>query len=273
MSPFKAFSPFRKAGTLANGTFAWAGLLSAVQGAERALPALASQAPSAVAVVAGLQDLLKMLRLRAMGLSLAALPASQRDARRELVQQAMALTPQGRATVVTHCRDTRQAFDALHARLAGRGTWHLPVPAWFETYAPELLNLASQNASVMAQYLGDHDCGKPFCLVYDTDRRPHFPGHSEASAAIWLEMGGSERVGRLIRQDMDLHTLKAEEVEAFASREDAGLLLLAGVASLHANAKDFGGSESDSFKIKMKRLTARGQKICDILFRKINDVR
>jgi hypothetical protein len=113
-----------------------------------------------------------------------------------------------------------------------------------------------------------HDCGKPFCRTIDADGKQHFPNHAEISAKIWRENGGDEHIARLISMDMDIHLLKADQLNEFCQRSEAISLLLSGLAEIHANAKMFGGIESISFKIKWKQIEKRGKQICKILFLK-----
>lgn len=73
--------------------------------------------------------------------------------------------------------------------------------------------------SALVKSVSGHICvpinvGKPFCRTIDAEGRQHFPDHATVSARIWREAGGSEEVARLIEQDMDVHLLKAEGVEA-----------------------------------------------------------
>lgn len=70
----------------------------------------------------------------------------------------------------------------------------------------------------------------------------------------------------LILHDMDIHRVRADSINSFSLLKDAPTLLLAGVAEINSNANMFGGYESESFKIKMKRLEKYGDKICRRLF-------
>lgn len=262
-SPFKAFSPYKAGKPRAAGEAAWHGLLQACNDVYyRWLPEM-EISPE---LRTQLQQLLVVTRYRASGLSMKAFERRYPDAFRLYLRSTMATAPQGSSSVMKHCVQTREAFDRLACHLETQEPLALPVPAWVQSYREPLARLAAENRSLMQEYLGWHDCGKPFCLAYDEQGRPHFPGHATVSALVWLEGGGCAHAASLMAQDMDLHTLKAEDCEEFARRPDAGLLLLAGVASLHANAQDFGGAESESFKIKFKRLSARGQRICETLF-------
>ena len=120
--------------------------------------------------------------------------------------------------------------------------------------------------SALVRSASGHICvpinvGKPSCLTVDADGRRHFPDHAAVSARVWRDAGGCEEVATLIEQDMDVHLLKAEGVEEFASRPHAIALLLTGLAEIHANAGLFGGISETSFKIKWKNLDKRGRAI------------
>lgn len=109
-----------------------------------------------------------------------------------------------------------------------------------------------------------HDCGKPFCLLIENGKR-HFPDHAEMSSKIWTKLSECPQICKLISMDMDIHKLKSDVIEEFASRSEAASLLLTGLAEIHANAKMFGGLESTSFKIKWKHLNNKGKKICQLM--------
>ena len=64
---------------------------------------------------------------------------------------------------------------------------------------------------------------------------------------------------------MDLHLLKACDMEEFASRPEAVSLLIVALAEVHSNAEMFGGMDSTSFKIKWKHLNQRGKSLFCII--------
>lgn len=111
-----------------------------------------------------------------------------------------------------------------------------------------------------------HDCGKPYCRTVDCNGKVHFPDHAKVSALIWKQHGGSEQQCWLMEHDMDIHQLKAEQIDTFCNCPEAITLLLAGLAEVHSNAQMFGGIESVSFKIKYKQIDKRGKAICKKLF-------
>lgn len=168
-------------------------------------------------------------------------------------------------SVWRHGEMVAQRYAELIANLqglaSGRGAGELPgwrLPDWLIEHA-ELL-LARQVDFVSAQrYQLHHDCGKPYCLVYDAAGRRHFPGHAELSARLWRQLGGDELEARLMERDMVVHTMPADQLDEFAARPEAPTLLLTGLAEVHANAEMFGGQESVGFKSKWKHLDRRGR--------------
>lgn len=143
-------------------------------------------------------------------------------------------------------------------------TWRLPD--WIAQYREQILGRLLPD-EILSQYALFHDCGKPYCLETDAEGRRHFPNHAEKSYEIWTLLNGcNEQIGQLILHDMDIHTIKAEDIPAFASRPEAISLLLTGLAEIHSNAELFGGIDSTSFKIKFKQIEKRGRAICKLLF-------
>ena len=116
-------------------------------------------------------------------------------------------------------------------------------------------------------YLIYHDCGKPDSLVVDEEGRSHYPDHANVSADKFAKHGKGvipedslNLIVRLIRKDMCFHSLKGDELKEFIKNDsDAPILLLAAWASLISNSDMFGGMETDSFKIKAKKLRKSGK--------------
>lgn len=135
-------------------------------------------------------------------------------------------------------------------------TWRLP--AWFTENADWIRAKLAPDFDLITKYQQWHDCGKPFARTVDADGKVHYPDHASISANIWRQLGGDQKIGDLIEQDMACHTLRPAEAEAFASNPNALTLLITALCELHANASMFGGMESDSFKIKYKRLDKCG---------------
>src|ERR1700686_2037774 len=123
------------------------------------------------------------------------------------------------------------------------GVWK--IPDWFIEYREDILkNLFPKE--IIDEYALFHDVGKPYCIQYDENGKRHFPNHAEVSYQKWLENGGNKIVANLIRWDMKIHTIKADEIDEFIQHPETITLLLAGLAEIHSNAKMFGGLNSTS---------------------------
>lgn len=174
--------------------------------------------------------------------------------------------------VLQHGRSVREHYFALLDHLEGRvnladyGNWR--VPGWLDVHR-EAIRAALPSRHVMDRYLTLHDAGKPRVLEVGEDGRRHFPGHADASAAVYREVfadDADEQVAYLIEHDMDIHLVKADELPEFVRRPTALAHLLSGLAESVSNAGMFGGIDSDGFKMKFKRLDQRGRAICRLMF-------
>jgi len=139
------------------------------------------------------------------------------------------------------------------------------IPEWLFLYRNQILEQLLPDA-IIEEYTIHHDCGKPYCLTYDADGKRHFPNHAEASYNTWVSIGGNQIAAQLMRMDMMIHTIKANDIDEFITHPEAITLLLAGLAEIHSNSKMFGGSDSTSFKIKWNQINKRGKVICQKLF-------
>lgn len=135
-------------------------------------------------------------------------------------------------------------------------TWRLP--SWFTSNASWIREQLNPRLNLITTYQLWHDCGKPACLTIDAEGKKHYPNHADISADIWLELDGDPEIAELIRHDMDCHLLRPAQAKQFAQQKNALALLTSALAELHANASMFGGFQSDSFKIKWKRLDRCG---------------
>ena len=170
-------------------------------------------------------------------------------------------------TILEHCKSVRDYFFDLIEVLNGNiGKYEWCLPTWCVKYSKQLLtNLPADY--ILEKYLLWHDCGKPFCKVIDENGKTHFPDHAKVSAKLFQELYPEQlEVSYLIENDMRFHLLKTEEVEEFCKLPYASVLMLASIASLHSNGKMFGGFQSQSFKIKWKRMNRNGNEICKIMF-------
>lgn len=132
------------------------------------------------------------------------------------------------------------------------------IPTWLSENFQEILQMVHP-LPIIKRYNVFHDCGKPFCLTV-VDGKRHFPNHAEISKSVYLETWGDKIVANLIGWDMVFHTETAEQIkERNLSKQDSLTLLVTAVAELHSNAEMFGGIESESFKIKWKKIDKRGR--------------
>jgi hypothetical protein len=121
----------------------------------------------------------------------------------------------------------------------------IKIQEWFSNYTPiEGIELYHYN----------HDMGKPYCVEYDSDGKAHYPNHSEVSYKMYLEKYEWSEFAEMIRFDMGFHTYRGEELCELCKMNIAPHLYATAWAELYANAEIFGGFDSDSFKIKRKRL-------------------
>jgi hypothetical protein len=160
-------------------------------------------------------------------------------------------------SVLQHGQSVWLSFQSLIDHLKSQKE----IPAWWRipkwAYQPGILERLYP-MPILAEYAIYHDCGKVTTRVIGDDGKIHFPGHAAASERLWLGIGGHSQAARLMGMDMDAHLLSPETIPEFASRPEAISLLLMAIAETHSNALMFGGTDSDSFKIKMKKLDKRG---------------
>lgn len=116
---------------------------------------------------------------------------------------------------------------------------------WFRQYQP---------LEGIAAYHVHHDIGKPYCIEYDEQGKAHYPNHAEVSYRIYCERFGHSIYADLIRHDMTFHTARGDDLIEAWKLPFADHLYATAWAELFANAELFGGTDSDSFKIKRKRL-------------------
>ena len=103
-----------------------------------------------------------------------------------------------------------------------------------------------------------HDCGKPFCIQFDSEGKRHFPNHSEVSYNTWKKYSDDEFAGTLIKHDLVLHSSNKQQIlKLYPNLTSIQwlILIITGIAELHANANMFGGIESVGFKIKFKKFS------------------
>lgn len=192
---------------------------------------------------------------------------ADRSQRLDALISAMRATPHGASSdSLEHGQSTWQHYSELCGAISSGDPFPDSWPSWLATHGQDLLALQEPESTMMT-YLTFHDCGKAWALTRDVDGRVHYPDHAERSAEIWSRAGGSQRECELMRNDMALHTISADEAASFAHNPLAPSLLLAAFAELQSNATSiFGGRDSTSYKIKIKALNRRANAICRCLF-------
>jgi hypothetical protein len=115
---------------------------------------------------------------------------------------------------------------------------------------------------ILKRYMWLHDCGKGLCLEIGEDGKRRFPNHAEVSANQFANLFPEDGfTTTLIRMDMDFHILRGDDLIRLCRSPLSPILYFTAWAEIFANAEMFGGIESDSFKIKAKRLIQAGKKL------------
>lgn len=140
------------------------------------------------------------------------------------------------------------------------------LPKFFEENAHWFTNQCLDFNTIQAYTLW-HDCGKALCETIDEDGKRHFPNHAETSEKIFNEtFPGNEIIAKLIGLDMIFHTESFDKIqERKLDVKTLCTLYITALAEINSNAVMFGGFDSDSFKIKLKRLEKSGKKLLTIL--------
>lgn len=132
------------------------------------------------------------------------------------------------------------------------------LPEWI--FDKDLWEFNNLNLKDVYKYHIYHDCGKPYCLEFDEQGRRHFPDHANISYQV-AQNFLNEDIAMLIRNDMEAHLTKPSEFKNFMALDNYTILLLTAMSEIHSNAVMFGGIESQSFKIKHKKLTRLGKNV------------
>lgn len=132
--------------------------------------------------------------------------------------------------------------------LAGERLTRMDRIPWLED---AIASFPSALSDDIRTYLLFHDIGK----VTTYDGHGHYPGHAAESAKIWRRIDGREHIARWMESDMVMHSGTREEALAL---HDHYILRMTALAECYSNAEMFGGFESDSFKIKLKKLIRNG---------------
>jgi len=159
-------------------------------------------------------------------------------------------------------------FQLISYLNTGQITGEWKIPEWLSAYRKQILGVLLPQ-DIIEEYTIFHDCGKPYCKSVDENGKTHFSNHTDVSYLTWLEIGGSHKVAKLIKMDMIIHTMKANDIDEFITHPEACTLLLVGLSEVHSNAQMFGGIDSTSFKIKWNQINRRGKVICQKLFKEL----
>lgn len=159
-----------------------------------------------------------------------------------------------------------QHGQAVHAHYIALMDRVRTDPAAHPQLAAILEHAALPPATSLAPYHLYHDCGKHLVLTVTEEGKRQFPGHAQASAQQYALLFPADAMTRhLIEHDMDFHTLRGDDLLALCQDPLAPVLYATAWAEVYANAAMFGGTQSDSFKIKAKRLTQAGKKLLSTL--------
>ena len=71
---------------------------------------------------------------------------------------------------------------------------------------------------------------------------------------MFIDRYGDSIFAEMILHDMDFHTLKGDDLKETCKLPYASHLYATAWAAIFSNAELFGGTQSDSFKIKRKKL-------------------
>lgn len=158
--------------------------------------------------------------------------------------------------MLQHGEAVHAAYQHLYKDLQARQCAEPVLSTWFaqhqsRTWTPD-------RARTYHRY---HDCGKHLVLTIDEHGRRHFLEHARASFLQYAALFPHDHDTQwLIAHDMDLHTRRGDELATLWSEPLAPTLYLTAWAEIQANAMMFGGFESESYKIKRKRLIQTGKR-------------
>ena len=167
-------------------------------------------------------------------------------------------------SILDHGLDVREYFCELKEFIVNNKslTKNWKFPSWISNENIYKFFI-SYNDEIARYYQIYHDCGKPFCIIFDENGNKHFPNHAKISAQKWKEHAQNfkycDEIANLIEHDMDAHTIRSNEYFTFISQKNCILLLLTALCEIHSNSNMFGDIDSDSFKIKFKKIDKLGK--------------
>lgn len=173
----------------------------------------------------------------------------------------MSATKQHDQNILDHGIDVHQRYRDLLRLIKGRPTlcyWNLPE--WFKDTIKLLPKL--QYFQDMRRYHLFHDCGKPYCKKV-IDGKVSFPNHEIESFKVSKKLHFKENITKMIELDMICHKSNSEVFSKHIKDPLLPSLLLTALAEVYANNRLFGGFESESFKIKHKKILSRIKQILE----------
>lgn len=141
----------------------------------------------------------------------------------------------------------------------------MKLPKWFIEDSHWFINQID-DWDIIQMYNIWHDLGKAFC-IQEIEGKRHFPNHDKISEEKFKEFfPGNDYIAELIGLDMIMHTEKFEQImERNLPIKTLCILYITALAEINSNALMFGGHQSESFKIKLKRLDKTGKKLLALL--------
>ena len=119
---------------------------------------------------------------------------------------------------------------------------------------------------VLKRYHYLHDCFKHGVITIDENGKRQYPNHAAISAEQYLRIFPTEGfAAALIKNDMNFHIMKGDDLLKFCKSPFAPILYFTAWAEIAANAEMFGGTQSESYKIKRSRLIQSGKKLLNSL--------
>lgn len=110
----------------------------------------------------------------------------------------------------THNQTILEHGIAVHEEWLNLKPYGFLIPYWDALQE----DIAKWDPNDIRTYHIFHDCGKPFCHSQD-EQGSHFLNHAEISYQTWLDYYGEGQIATWIRHDMDIHILRADEIDGF----------------------------------------------------------
>lgn len=177
----------------------------------------------------------------------------------ELMQQMQECEQTKGLSILDHGLSVHQEYLKLVEDLESNSDELIPILKENREFFLNEISKYSKESIYLYQVF--HDCGKGKCLEIDENGKRHFPNHAEVSSNLFYELTNNSLVSDLILHDMDFHLSKSEDIEEIKKLEYWPILLLTSFSEVESNSKMFGGKESDSYKIKIKKLVQRTKQI------------